>query len=81
MLATLLGALTHTLVGGDARRLAILLMAGWIGFALGQVIGAAFQVEFGNVGTLRLVPAILSAFIALTFASLLTSGTRPRRMN
>lgn len=80
ILATLLGALFHLLMGGDARRLALFLLAGWIGFGLGHVIGAALGINLFNVGTLRLVSAVLGAIIALVAAALLTSSRKRKRV-
>jgi uncharacterized membrane protein YeaQ/YmgE (transglycosylase-associated protein family) len=80
ILATLLGALFHLLMGGDARRLALFLLAGWIGFGLGHVIGTALGINLLNVGTLRLVTAVLGAIIALVAAALLTSSRKRKRV-
>ena len=78
ILATLLGALFHLIVGGDARRLALFLLAGWLGFAIGHVVGAALEINLLNIGTLRVLPAGVGSLIALIFALLLTAQ-RPRK--
>jgi hypothetical protein len=80
IVATLLGVLVHVVVGGDARRLALLLVAGWAGFAFGHIFGVAFHVELLNVGTLRLLSAILGACFTLVFAALVTSSVRLKRI-
>lgn len=72
ILATLYGAAFHVVVGGDARRLAFFLIAGWLGFVLGQTFGAAFGVEVFNIGSLHTASATLGAFLALFAARLLT---------
>lgn len=77
ILATLFGAAFHLVFGGDARRLALFLLCGWIGFGLGHILGAAFQMNLLNVGALRAGPAGLGALLALSIAHLLTS--RPAR--
>lgn len=73
IVATLLGAAFHLVFGGDARRLALFLLAGWIGFAVGQVLGTAFEVNALNMGTLHLFSAMLGALCALFIVLLLTS--------
>lgn len=79
ILATLFGAGFHLIVGGDARRLALFLLAGWVGFALGHLFGAFFQVNMLNIGTLRVFTASLGAVIALLAAYLLTSSRKSKR--
>ena len=78
ILATLFGAAFHLIMGGDARRLALFLIAGWIGFGLGHLAGVALQMNIMNIGTLRLFPAGLGAVVALVAAVLLTAR-RPRK--
>jgi uncharacterized membrane protein YeaQ/YmgE (transglycosylase-associated protein family) len=80
ILATVLGALFHLIMGGDARRLALFLLAGWIGFGLGHLIGAALGINLFNVGTLRLVSATLGAIIALVAAAFFTSSRKRKRV-
>lgn len=78
ILATLLGASFHLVFGGDARRLAVFLLAGWAGFGIGHVVGVLFGINFLNIGTLRVVAATAGAFIALTTTLVLTPK-RPRK--
>jgi uncharacterized membrane protein YeaQ/YmgE (transglycosylase-associated protein family) len=73
ILATLYGAGFHILVGGDVRRLAFFLLAAWVGFSLGHVVGATFMIDVFNIGTLRIVTATVGAFVALIVAHFLTS--------
>ncbi len=79
ILATLFGALFHLIVGGDARRLALFLLAGWIGFGVGHVVGVALQVNLFNIGTLRVLTAFFGATVALVVAMLLTSQRLRKR--
>ena len=67
------------MVGGDARRLALFLLAGWVGFGLGQLIGVMFSINIFNVGTLHIVSATLGALMALVSANLLTSNKNRNR--
>jgi len=75
ILATLYGAAFHVVVGGDARRLAFFLIAGWLGFALGQTFGAAFGIDVFNIGSLHTASATFGAILAL-FAARLFTGRR-----
>jgi uncharacterized membrane protein YjjP (DUF1212 family) len=79
LLATLIGAGFHLIFGGDARRLAFFLIAGWVGFALGHLFGVLFELDFFNVGALRALPAALGALMTLGVAHVLTSGQSRRR--
>ena len=79
IIATLFGAGFHLLVGGDARRLALFLLAGWGGFGLGQLISMMFSINIFNVGTLHIMSATLGAVIALVSAHLLTSDKNRNR--
>jgi uncharacterized membrane protein YeaQ/YmgE (transglycosylase-associated protein family) len=73
ILATLFGAVFHLIVGGDARRLALYLLTGWIGFGLGHVLGVALKINIMNIGSLRIVAASLGAIVALVIARFLTT--------
>ncbi len=77
LLATLIGAGFHLVVGGSGRRLALYLLAAWVGFAVGHLVGVVLQINIINVGTLRAVSAAFGALIALIAARFLT-GTPPR---
>ena len=74
-MATLYGAAFHVLVGGDARRLAFFLIAGWLGFALGQIFGTAFGVDIFDIGALHTASATFGALLAL-FAARIFTGRR-----
>lgn len=76
--ATLVGATFHLIVGGDARRLALFLLAGWLGFAVGHLVGVALEINLYNIGTLRVLPAAVGSLITLVVALLLTAQ-RPRK--
>src|SRR5438105_10658761 len=74
ILATLYGAAFHVLLGGDARRLALFLLAGWLGFTLGHVFGVIFGFDVLDIGPLRTFSATLGAWLALLAARFLTGG-------
>ena len=75
IVATLFGAAFHLLVGGDIRRLALFLLAGWLGFSLGHLLGTTLEINILNIGPLRIVAASVGAAIALFAAYALTSRT------
>lgn len=79
--ATLIGALFHLVVGGNARRLALFLLIAWLGFALGQMLALTFDVALFTIGSVRLLSASVVAFFMLLLAHIFTSGrtTRSRR--
>jgi hypothetical protein len=73
IIATLFGASFHLVLGGDMRRLATFLLAGWVGFLLGHLAGVFLAVDIMNIGTLRFFPATFGAFITLFFTQAITS--------
>lgn len=79
ILATLFGAVFHLIMGGDARRLALFLLAGWIGFGLGQLVGAVLSINILNIGTLRIFSAAVGALVALILTQFLTSDRLRKR--
>jgi hypothetical protein len=72
ILATLYGAAFHLVSGGDARRLALFLLAAWLGFVLGQLFGDSIGVTLLDIGPLHMLPATVSAWLALVVARILT---------
>jgi hypothetical protein len=80
ILATLYGAAFHLILGGDARRLVLLLLAGWLGFGLGQFLGIVLRIDLFDIGILRAGSATLGALAALVAVSFLTSSRMRRRV-
>ena len=72
ILATLYGAAFHLVSGGDARRLALFLLAAWLGFGLGHSFGEVVGTTFLYIGPLHMLSATVGAWIALVVARLLT---------
>ncbi|MBN1563421.1 MAG: hypothetical protein JXA10_06265 [Anaerolineae bacterium] len=81
MLATLYGAAFHLVSGGDARRLALFLLAAWLGFALGHAFGDMFGVTLMDIGPLHMLPATMGAWLALVVARVLTRQPAHARRN
>ncbi len=72
VVATLYGAAFHLVSGGDARRLALFLLAAWLGFGLGHAVGDSFGVTLLDIGPLHMLPATVGAWLALVVARVLT---------
>ena len=68
VLATAYGAGFHLLQGGPARRVVLYVLAAWLGFALGQLIGDWLNIEIFLLGAVHLLPASIGAWATL-FAS------------
>ncbi len=67
-LSTLYGAGFHLWQGGGARRLALYLLAGWLGFTLGHFGGDALGLNVLKVGALNVLSATLGSLVALLAA-------------
>jgi hypothetical protein len=64
-LSTLYGAGFHLWQGGSSRRLALYLLAGWLGFALGQLLGDRLGIHVLRLGQVNFFSATLASVIAL----------------
>ena len=73
-LATLYGAGFHVWQGGSARRLALYLLAGWLGFTIGHFAGDALGIHLLKVGALNAFAATIGSLIALAAARLLVTS-------
>ncbi|HLE28727.1 MAG TPA: hypothetical protein VI793_11460 [Anaerolineales bacterium] len=73
-LATLYGAGFHLWQGGGARRLALYLLAGWLGFTLGHWVGEAMGVRVMMIGALNFASATLGSLVALVAARWLATS-------
>ena len=65
LLATAYGAGFHLILGGPAKRILLYVGAAWVGFLLGQVIGAVLNISLFKMGALYLFSASLGSWIAL----------------
>jgi uncharacterized membrane protein YeaQ/YmgE (transglycosylase-associated protein family) len=72
ILATLYGAAFHLIVGGNTRRMALYILAGWLGFGLGQVFGTLLGVRVLSIGPINTFSATLGAWLALVVTRILT---------
>jgi hypothetical protein len=67
-LATMYGAGFHLWQGGGARRLALYLLAGWLGFTLGHVLGNLLGLQVMMIGPLNFLTATVGSALALVLA-------------
>jgi len=65
LLATAYGTGFHFILGGPARRILLYVLAAWIGFTLGHLIGDLLGLELLKLGAVHLFSASLGAWIAL----------------
>ncbi|MGH2593360.1 MAG: hypothetical protein ACRDGG_07590 [Anaerolineae bacterium] len=65
LLSTAYGAAFHFWRGGDLRRLGLFLVAGWVGFGLGQLAGLLIDWNGAMLGEVHLVEATIGSLIAL----------------
>jgi hypothetical protein len=74
ILSTLYGALFHLWQGGGAQRLALYLLAGWLGFALGHLVGNALGINWLMIGAVNVFSATLGSGLALLVARWLAAS-------
>ncbi|MCL4255452.1 MAG: hypothetical protein KJ043_16970 [Anaerolineae bacterium] len=79
VIATLLGASFHLVLGGDVRRLALFLASSWVGFGIGHLAGVLLNFRLLNIGALHLLPALFGAITLLIFAHILSSRRKDTR--
>lgn len=77
VLSTLFGALFHLIRGGSGKRLLSYLIAGWVGFLVGHLIGQIFGITFFSVGPIRLGMATISTLLALFLTNWLALENAP----
>lgn len=78
-LATIYGAGFHLWQGGGARRLALYLLSGWLGFTLGQFLGELLGIRLLAIGTLNWLTASLGSVVALFAARWLATNEVPEQ--
>ena len=79
VIATMLGAICHLIFGGGARRLAVILLGSWAGFALGQVAGESFDVSIFMIGELHLFTSLVGSIFFLMMVLIFTTERRTTR--
>ncbi|MCY3796662.1 MAG: hypothetical protein OXG23_00295 [Chloroflexi bacterium] len=73
VIATMYGLAFHVVLGGNARRMVLFIVTSWVGFLLGQYVGAYLDITFLRIGVIHLAPASVTAVGLLIFAHALTA--------
>ena len=76
VIAALMGAVTHLILGGSLGRLIVLIFTGLVAFWFGHLIGNIVGVRFMTVGAINLGAAILVGVIGLVGAGWLSTIDR-----
>ncbi|MCA9993622.1 MAG: hypothetical protein H6666_02280 [Ardenticatenaceae bacterium] len=76
-LATAYGAGFHFIMGGPARRILLYVLASWVGFGLGHIVGDLLNIDTLKLGAVHLFSASLGSWIALLASWLLTRHESP----
>jgi hypothetical protein len=79
VISSLYGAVFHLVRGGSGKRLLAYLVAGWIGFWAGHLVGQVFEITFFSVGPIRLGMGTIMALVALFLANWLAIETTPTK--
>ena len=79
ILSTFYGALFHLVMGGGANRMLFYLLAGWIGFTIGNVVAGWFNFTLGAIGPLHVGPATFGSLLTLVLARWFAASDRFRR--
>lgn len=78
IIATLFGVGFHLIVGGGARRLTLFILAGWLGFGAGNLLGHSLELNWFMIGDLYVFTAACGSLFTLSMAYIFSSG-RPHR--
>jgi uncharacterized membrane protein YeaQ/YmgE (transglycosylase-associated protein family) len=65
LLATIYGAAFHLFVGGPPRRIILYVIASWVGFTIGHIVGDLLSFDILKLGAVHLLSASVGAWIAL----------------
>ncbi|MDX1616384.1 MAG: hypothetical protein R3300_18890 [Candidatus Promineifilaceae bacterium] len=68
LLSTAYGAGFHFVVGGPPRKIALYVIAAWLGFLIGHVIGDLASFHLLKLGAVNLLSASLGAWLALVLS-------------
>ena len=76
LLSTACGLIFHILRGGNLIRLSVLLIAAWIGFAIGQLIGSLTDWPLLRVGEVYVLQGVIGSLIAIILTGRPTEAIR-----
>jgi uncharacterized membrane protein YfcA len=77
VISSLAGLVYHLIRGGSFRRLLLYVITSWIAFFAGHFLGALIGWTTLRVGSLNLLPALLSSVLVLILADIM-AGPRGR---
>lgn len=66
VIAALMGAVTHLILGGGFGRLLILVLTALAAFWFGHMLGNILEIRFLEIGAINLGPAILISALGLS---------------
>lgn len=69
LLSTFLGLVFHLLRGGSIARLLLILIAAWIGFGLGQLLGSVLGWSLARIGDVYVLHGLIGSLAAMILAS------------
>jgi hypothetical protein len=81
LLSTAFGLIFHLIRGGNLIRLFLLLVAAWIGFAIGQLIGSLLGWPLLRLGDVYVLQGLLGSLGAMILASAPAPTTPVERRN
>jgi hypothetical protein len=81
LLSTAFGLIFHIIRGGNLIRLLVLLIAAWIGFAIGQLIGSLTDWPLLRIGEVYVLHGLIGSIIAMILAGRPPLDSIPERGN
>jgi hypothetical protein len=69
LISTACGLGFHLLRGGSLTRLIVYVIAAWIGFAIGQVLGSLVGLQLILIGGVHLLEGVAGSLIALVLVA------------
>lgn len=76
LIATAYGSAFHVMVGGSVRHIPIYLVASWVGFALGHLVGQAMGLDWLKLGVVYFFSASLGSWLALIVSRFIVQNNR-----
>lgn len=64
-LSTAYGAGFHLIIGGPARQILFDVLAAWVGFIVGHLVGDLLDINLLKLGAVHLLSASVGAWVAL----------------
>lgn len=68
LISTAAGLIYHLVRGGGVQRILLFVIAAWIGFAVGQLIGSLLHSQLLVIGEVHVLEGLIGSLIALILA-------------